>query len=230
MITILLAGQARVGKTTAATYIANHAKKLDYKPILLPFAEAIKDEATKLGYTKEVDPTAYRNFCQGLGESMRKINPDHWINLFMDKWKKYYLKDQEDSQNINKLWKETVVIVDDCRYLNELNLGRFIGAKTVFISRGKRTLEDQNAAWRKHESEEMANKYEEGHPDYQDIFNYVIKNEGTKEEYHAKINERLSLLLDASPFSFVECDCLGCINMRKDNGTDIEKFFRDFFL
>lgn len=227
MITLLIAGQARVGKTTAANYIANLAKKQEYKPIILPFAQAIKDEAAANGLTKENNPEEYRKFCQSIGEGRRKENPDHWINMFKEKWLELHNKDKEAAQSTAKIWKETVVIVDDCRYLNELNFGKSINAKTIFISRGSRVLEDQDADWRNHESEMMANLYEAGDKDYQDIFSYIVKNEGTIKDYHSKLKDRLLNWLDATPYSYLECDCIACQKSRKDEKLSIDEFLMD---
>jgi hypothetical protein len=229
MITILLAGQARVGKTTAATYIASYAKKQEYRPIILPFAQSIKDAAAAAGFSKETNPEEYRKYCQAEGEGRRKENPDHWINLFKEKWLELRKKDEQESQSTDKIWKETVVIVDDCRYLNELNFGKSIGAKTILISKGSRTLAEANADWRKHESEDMANQYELGNKDYQDIFEFVVKNEGTKEDFQHKLKDRLPLWLDATPFSYVDCDCAGCKKMKRDEKVTLEEFFKDLF-
>lgn len=229
MITLLLAGQARVGKTTAANYIANQAKKQEYKPIILPFAQAIKDAAAEAGITKDKSPVEYRAFCQSIGEAKRKENPDHWINLFKEKWLELYEKDVKAAQSLDKIWKETIVIVDDCRYLNELNLGKQLGAKTIMISRGSRVLPEHDADWRKHESEDMANQFEAGNKDYQDIFNYIVKNEGTKEDFNHKLKDRIPLWFDATPFSYLECDCAGCAKMKKDEKISIEDIFRELF-
>lgn len=229
MITILLAGQARVGKTTAAAYISTQAKKQEYKPVILPFAQAIKDAAAEAGLDKETKPEEYRAFCQSIGESKRKENPDHWINLFKEKWLELFDKDKKAAQSTEKIWKETVVIVDDCRYLNELNLGKQLGAKTVMISRGSRVLTDSDAAWRQHESEDMANQFELGNKDYQDLFDYIVKNEKTKEDFHSKLKDRLPLWLDATPFAYAECECTGCQKMRKDETVTLEEFFNDLF-
>lgn len=230
MITLLLAGQARVGKTTAANYIAKYAKAQEYKPVILPFAQAIKEEAKKAGLTKEDNPKEYRAFCQEIGEGRRKENPDHWINQFKEKWLELYRKDNEAAQCEDKIWKETVVIVDDCRYLNELNFGKSIGAKTIFISRGSRKLQDQTADWRRHESESMANNYEGGVKDYQDIFDFIIKNEETEDVFLAKLKDRLPNWLDATPYAYVACDCLACKKMKKDEPMNLEEFFKDLFM
>lgn len=229
MITLFLAGQARVGKTTAANHISAYAKKNDFKPVILPFAQAIKEEAALAGLTKENNPTEYREFCQKIGREKRIDNPDYWVNQFYDKWAVLNKKDAESAQSIDKIWKETVVIVDDCRYLNELNLGRRIGAKTIFISRGSRTLEDQKGSWRNHESEDMANQFELGNKDYQDIFEFIVKNDKTLDKFKEKIDDRIPLFLDLAPQSFCECDCIGCRKMRKDEPVDLTDFFKDLF-
>lgn len=229
MITLLIAGQARVGKTTAANYIAGLAKKQEYKPIILPFAQAIKDEAAAAGLTKENNPEEYRRFCQSIGEGRRKENPDYWVNTFKEKWLELFKKDNEAAQSADKLWKEMVVIVDDCRYLNELNFGKSINAKTIFISRGSRILEDQNAEWRNHESEMMANRYEAGEKDYQDLFGYIVKNEGTISEYHGKLKTRLLKWLDATPYAYIDCDCIACKKMNKDEKLELDEFMRELF-
>lgn len=229
MITIFFAGQARVGKTTAAEIVAKYAKKNDLKPVLLSFAKSIKDEAAAAGLTKESHPVEYRAFCQSIGETKRKQDPDYWIKKFKEQWLELYDKDNKAAQCMDKLWKETVVIVDDCRYLNELNLSKQIGAKTVFISKGTRDLAEAKAEWRQHESEDMANQYELGNKDYQDLFNYVVKNEGDLDEFKDKITDRLQLWLDISPQSYAECDCLACQKMRKDEKISLDEFFKDVF-
>lgn len=229
MITIFFAGQARVGKTTAADIVAKYAKKNDFKPVLLSFAKSIKDAATAANLTKEANPIEYRAFCQSIGEGKRKEDPDYWIKKFKEQWLELYEKDNKASQCLDKLWKETIVIVDDCRYLNELNLGKQLGAKTVFISKGTRDLAENRAEWRSHESEDMANQYELGSKDYQDLFHYVIKNDDTLDSFKEKIQNRLLLWLDISPQSYTECNCLACDKMRKDEKITLEEFFKDIF-
>lgn len=227
MITILLSGQARVGKTTAAEFIADYAKKYDFKPIILPFAKSIKDEAAAAGLSKDTDPHGYRKYCQDIGEGKRKDDPDYWLNLFKKKWKELLNKDTKDSQDENKLWRETVVIVDDCRYLNELNFGRTHGAVTVFLSRGSRGLFEQNGEWRQHESEEMANRTELGDKDYVQMFDWIIKNEGDIQELHTKLFARLPLWLGMVPESYTSCDCIACSKNKKDEKLSLEEFFED---
>ena len=51
---ITISGQARVGKTTTAKFIAEEGFKLGYKPILLPFAGPIKDSAKETRKSIEI--------------------------------------------------------------------------------------------------------------------------------------------------------------------------------
>jgi hypothetical protein len=217
MITILLCGQARVGKTTAANYISKIAKKEGFRPIILPFAEPIKQAAEEAGLFKDKDPEAYRKFCQEQGGGKRKEDPDFWLNKFLDKWKDHWKKDEQAANDPERLWAETVVIVDDCRYLNELNAGKTkMGAVTVFISSGDRELEDPNGEWRKHDSEDMANQKVAGNKDYQDIFEWVIKNDKDQDTYLEKIKERIPYWLGLDASIMCACDCVGCLSYKKD--------------
>lgn len=227
MITILLSGQARVGKTTAAEFIADYAKKNDFKPVILPFAKSIKDEAAAAGLSKDTDPHGYRKYCQEIGEGKRKDDPDYWLNLFIAEWRKLSAKDAKAAQDETKLWKETVVIVDDCRYLNELNFGRLNGAITVFLSHGKRELFESTGEWRNHESEDMANRTENGNKDYVQMFDWIIKNETSLSDLHAKLFQRLPLWLGLVPESYVECNCISCSKNKKDESLTLEEFLED---
>jgi hypothetical protein len=228
MITLLIAGQARVGKTTTASIINSLAKKRDFNPVILPFAAAIKEQAEQQGLTKDKNPDEYRAFCQSLGEGKRKENPDYWVERFKEKWLEYDAADRKASQCFDKLWKETVIIVDDCRYLNELNFGKTIGAKSLFISHGNRELVDANASWRNHESEHMANEYESGNKDYLDIFDFVIHNNKTLTKLSSKIENRIDYLLDINPKTYCDrCQCDPCKYFFSDTGPDIADLFED---
>jgi dephospho-CoA kinase len=225
MITIVLVGKARVGKTTAAEHIAQVAKKnFDCTPVIIPFAKALKDAAAAAGFTKENAPLEYRTFCQTEGEARRKDDPDYWIKKFEEEWRTYAVKDEQLMNNPAKLWKERVVIVDDCRYLNELNLAKRLGAKIVFIASDGRTLEDNDAAWRNHDSEELSNTLDKNMKDHVQYFDFIVKNGGKLEEFTEKLNDRMSLLLDAVGEIYIDCDCVSCKKFRKDETLTVEEF------
>jgi hypothetical protein len=230
MLTILLAGQARVGKTTAATYIAERAKKkFDFKVTILPFAKAIKDAAIAAGLSKEMDPIGYRSFCQTIGEEKRAANPNYWIDQFKDAWNLLCKSDEEEMNDPTELWQERLVIVDDCRYMNELAFGKSIGAIAVFISNGGRALDGKDAEWRKHESEQLANEIEAGNAEYGNMFDWLIKNNGDVDDFHMKLDERMLSLLRIDPVSYAPpCDCIICTKFKKDEALTVDELMRDF--
>lgn len=144
----VLAGPARVGKTTLAKVMAKEAFEAGYKPIMLPFAGPLKEEAEAKGFGKDTDPEGYRKYCQEVGHAKREENQDHWVNLWRSKIEALRAEDSES---------ERVIIVDDCRYLNELAAVQELGGVVWFIHSGTRELIEHDAPWRQHDSEAMAN-------------------------------------------------------------------------
>ena len=229
MIVVFFAGKARVGKTTAANLLSKFAKKHDMNPVILPFAKAIKDAAEMAGLSKDADPKKYRDFCQDIGAAKRAEDPDHWVKMFMNSLLDIQKKDVENMNDPDTFWKERVVIVDDCRYLNEINFGRAIGAEVMFISSGDRKLEDHDAEWRNHESESVANNYENGEKDYKDMFEWVIHNDGSAAAFERKLNERFPIMLGLSPHTWGDkCDCAGCAAFYRDEKISLEDLFGEF--
>ena len=205
---ILLAGQAGVGKSTAAKVLAKEAFERGFVPVLESFAKPIKEEALAKGYDKAKFPRKYRGFCQSLGEIARQENPDHWVGLMKDRLNKIIITEKEELNKGSKYW-ERVVIIDDCRYLNEVNLGFLMRATTVFLSFGKRKV--RKSAWREHESEKLANKIASGDKDLLEIFEHVITNDFTSEEsFVAKIKDHAHILLGFSVEANEDCTCPLC--------------------
>ena len=166
------------------------------KPVLLPFAKPIKDKAAADGYTKEENPQEYRSYCQLMGESARNLDPDHWIDKWVEELKLIEDKEHADIEANKKHW-EYVVIVDDCRYANEVKLCGELGGTLVFVRHGKRSIEDMDAEWREHESEEFANDVEYVSSDDVD---YYIHNDATIRSFNGEIhklsNKLLGVLVD----------------------------------
>jgi hypothetical protein len=171
---ILIAGQAGVGKSTAAKLIAEKAFDQGFVPILLSFAGALKKEAEDKGYSKKENPEKYREYCQLMGATHRETNPDYWVELLNKDVEGHLIKEKESFIEGNKYW-ERCVIVDDCRYINELLYGIERNAIRVFLSKGKRILTD--FAWRNHESEELANTIESHKEGVHKLFNTCINND-----------------------------------------------------
>tara|TARA_R100000231_G_scaffold128797_2_gene99974 strand:- start:7522 stop:8292 length:771 start_codon:yes stop_codon:yes gene_type:complete len=174
---VMLGGRARVGKTTIAKMIAEFAYHLGFKPIFMPFAGPIKDEAERKGYSKEKNSVEYRNYCQGIGASERSKDSDYWVNKWSDQIQNVINLEAEDIERGEKYW-ERVILVDDCRYINEVAKGRDYDAIQIFVSNGDRNIDDQDADWRYHESEMMANNIEAKDPNYKGIFSTILINDG----------------------------------------------------
>ena len=182
----MFSGKARVGKTHAANLIAELAFADGLRPVFLPFAKPIKDKAKSEGYTKEDNPQEYRAYCQHMGETCRAEDPDHWVNLWKEELEKIQDKELDFLRNDTKHW-EHLIIVDDCRYLNEIAMCKELDAHLCFISHGPRMLEDHYGDWREHESEEWANEVERNGQDY-DVDHWIENHNGIK-TYERMIRE-----------------------------------------
>jgi len=227
MIIVLIGGKARVGKTTLANIIAEYCVNNNLTPRMVPFAYGIKKAAELKGLTKTANPKEYRDFCQTLGESMRIKNPDHWVDEWRLKIAEIEKEEQVEMQN-NNSYKERIVIVDDCRYMNEVAIGRKLGANCIFVKQGKRIIEDDSASWREHPSEELANRIETKDKNYSDIFKYIIPNDSTQDVFKKHANKNiptwLGLLADGGR---PECDCEICKANRENRDPDAQKVMEE---
>lgn len=222
MQVIVLGGMARVGKTEVADILEMEAAILGKNPLRISFSTPLKQIcAEKHGYKdprkfKQEMPDVYRVECQKLGASERAIDSDHWVKL----WCKLVASEQEKELQqpvTNEGWKETVIICDDCRYENEIEAVKQFDAITMFICKGKRTLADEDASWRAHESEWMAQKIEAGHDDYDGLFDWMLVNDKGIKELEKKLEPRVSHLLGDAPTRFAEtCTCAECKAFQAD--------------
>lgn len=183
---VMFGGRARVGKTTIAHMVSEFAYHLGFKPVFLPFAGPIKDDASEKGYTKDKDSTEYRNYCQSIGASRRAEDPDYWVERWARKIQDIINLEAEDIERGEKYW-ERVIIVDDCRYFNEVAKGRDFDAVQIFVANGEREIDEQDADWRFHESEMMANNIEAKDPNYKGIFSTILLNDGNLEDLRAVV-------------------------------------------
>lgn len=226
---IMLGGQARVGKTTLAKWLSEFAYNAGYTPVMLPFAGALKEEAEKRGYSKDSNPEEYRAFCQTLGSEMRDQDEDFWVKKFREKVKELYAHEQESLQKDPDTWHEKVIIVDDCRYMNEVAAARDLQALTIFIAPGDRMLIDHAAEWRNHESEEMANKITMGEKDFDNIFHYHLRNDKSLKDFKDKCSGKFEEWFSVLSEGLVEkmCSCELCMSSREDREPDAEALFKD---
>ena len=169
---VVITGQARVGKTTLAKMIAKKVFYLGMKPKLLSFAGPLKKLAEEKGYNKE-DGNIYRKFCQEYGAMRRDEDPDYWVKEFEEGLKHVVDTEARDIQEKKRYW-EHCVIVDDCRYVNEIGLSMKYNATLIFLSFGDREVPEPDEEWRKHHSEALANTLAKGDKEYRDMFTHII--------------------------------------------------------
>jgi len=182
---IVIAGQAGVGKTTLAHYMAKHAFELGLIPKIMSFAGPLKEEAAAKGFDKETHPKEYREYCQTMGVLKRESDPDYWVHKFEDQLEEIAIQETKDLRSGKSFW-ERCVIVDDCRFLNELNAGRKWNARLIFMAYGEREMLDPDGDWRKHESEDLANEVVSGNEDYRNMFSHIVINNRTEKELKEK--------------------------------------------
>jgi guanylate kinase len=226
---IMLGGQARAGKTTLAKWLSEYAYNQGYTPVILPFAGLLKAEAEAKGYSKEKNPEEYRAFCQTLGSNMRQEDADFWVKKFKTKVKSLYEQEQKALKDEPDTWHEKVIIVDDCRYMNELAAARDLRALTIFITPGSRELIEHDAEWRKHESEALAIQIDSGNKDYQNIFHYNIKNDKSLKDFKNKCEDKFEEWFTITAEALLDrlCDCELCLSSREDRDPNGEKVIQD---
>jgi len=98
-----------------------------FQPILLNFADQVKEEVSKLyhlDYDKLQNDSVYKAKHRDKlilhGNNMREINPEYWVNALMAKYKEI------------KFTKQPVIFIPDRRYFNE-NFSKFKVKKLITI-------------------------------------------------------------------------------------------------
>ncbi len=142
---ILLIGPARVGKTTMAKMLATNLLHQGFNPVLLSFADPIKEDLEKQGIVKGMP--AYRQAAIDYGTAARAMDPDFFVKRAKEKIEKLKEKHKE----------KMVAIIDDCRYLNEF----LVHTPSKMLLFGLypdvwKNIEDWNADFRSDPSEALA--------------------------------------------------------------------------
>ena len=228
----MLSGKARVGKTWLAKEIANYAFEQGQIPVLLSFANGIKDAALKRNLTKEDNPKEYREFCQEYGVRKREEDGDYWVRVLRNGINEHRYLEAKAIEVEKKYW-ERVIIIDDVRFMNEVAFGRELNATQIFLSSGRRTLIDSDAAWRSHESEDLANSVEANEKDFEEVFQYYILNEGTQDELLESLEHWFAKWCGIEnpkkpSDSNEECDCTICTAKREGCHANAEDVVAEF--
>ena len=161
MKVILLSGKARSGKNTAAEVIFRK-----YDGITLAFADDIKTIAYDyFGWHGEKDERG-RKLLQDIGTSGRNYNEDIWVNRVI-RLLQWWASGTADHQ---------LAVVTDTRYPNEIQgiKHEFSDVVTIRITR-------DSVEKLKHPSETALDQWTD--------WDYVVENNGTKEEFQRKILE-----------------------------------------
>ena len=219
---IVLAGQARVGKTTLANIIAKSAFDLGLRPKLLSFAGPLKQLAVDKGYDKDKEPQKYREFCQEYGAMKREEDPDYWIKAFESELLNIQRKERAAIKNKEKYW-ERCIIVDDCRYLNEVGLAMKFKASLIFMSFGDRDMPEENEEWRNHHSEEMAKLIDSGDQDYKDIFTHLVINDKDIKHLEEKVQGMIPRWCGVEHPCSSDCQCAACRAKKGERIPEVEK-------
>ena len=149
-----LTGQARAGKTHVARQLMAIAFSKGFVPELVSFADPIKDAAKEQGLTKEKDHVKYRKFCQKFGAEKRSGDPGFFLDEAQMKILTAIDNENLDIECNEKYW-ERIIIIDDVRYQNEVDMILRQGGQLMHICAGER-LPYPKARWRNHESEKLA--------------------------------------------------------------------------
>jgi len=191
---IVIAGQAGSGKTSLARIITKRAYELGLTPKLLSFATPLKELAESRGIGKEDNPKKYRRFCQRIGARMRRKDPDYWVKEFEKRL--LAIREEERKNPTGKYW-ERCIIVDDCRYLNEIKLAHRYASTLIFVSYGSREIPEED--WREHESEELAKIIDSGPNEYRKLFSCILKNQDNLEALERKVSVMVPIWCGVQP-------------------------------
>ena len=161
MKVILLSGKARSGKGTAAEMILGR-----YNGIPFAFADDIKTIAYNyFGWHGEKDELG-RKLLQDIGTTGRNYNRDIWVNDTIDRIQ-WWTRQSSDNQ---------LAVVTDTRYPNEIQRIKHEFSDVVTIRITRDSVEKL-----KHPSETALDQWTD--------WDYVVKNNGSLEEFQKKILE-----------------------------------------
>ena len=228
MFVIGIGGIAGSGKSTAADFIEIESINHDCKPIRLSFADPVRAQAAEeAGFEdwrilKDQNHEMYRILCQSIADAGR---PSKWVNIMHEKLKEIQKEEAEDSCPI---FEERLVIIDDVRYPNELELVNSWQGVTLFIRQGDRPVED-SGAWRAHDSEWLNQQVEAARPEYADSYEWEIFNDRDEVALEKKLMDRLPAFTGVAPNRYSDkCNCTSCKIFRADvSSSEMIDSFRE---
>lgn len=159
---ILINGRAGAGKDEIADYLVEN-----YGYTKVAFAEGIYEIARKyFGMT-----TKDRALLQAIGEKMREIDPEVWVNRAYNR-----------SKELNK------VVISDCRQENEYITGIKLGFYPIRVFADE-TIRKDRIFKRDGVEPDMKLLETKGETGADGFHYYNIENNGSKEELYSKVDE-----------------------------------------
>ncbi len=193
---ISFAGLAGAGKSLAVDTAAKWALENGFTPRLESFAGPLKRAATAIGAIKGGPKDAlYRKFCQIVGTELVR-DPDtvpgitghnYWVDLMELTFD--ILAHEEQSKMDDPTFHEFMVLIDDARYMNEVDSIRTYSGINVFLDAARR-LTDLDAEWRKHSSEDLARDYTSGKLK-DSLFDFSISSNNSSDDLRAIITSMM---------------------------------------
>lgn len=120
---VLLSGKAEAGKTTAARAMRDALNARRIPAVIVPYGQYVKDTAKMLFGWDGVKDEAGRQLLQRWGtNTVREIDPSFWCDTVIRLAK--ILEESSDT---------AVMIVDDCRFPNEIECWDWAGIKYTTI-------------------------------------------------------------------------------------------------
>lgn len=199
MRVIGFAGLARAGKTTATDEVcqwalANNGK---FDPVRVHFAGPLKEAMRAMGAEKGGPrDELYRLGCQHIGTQVFRnpdflpglTGPDYWCDLLSIKLTALAAEEDQRLSALEKgpLFRETLVLIDDVRFPNEVETLRTWQAHIIFVDAYRRMVPTMSDPWRKHISEQLANEYTFGHiPD--ETFDCMLTNNESEASFRRMV-------------------------------------------
>lgn len=176
---IALFGKMRSGKNTVADIL-----KEQYEFKEFAFGDGIGEIITKYFPEAFVNGKPRRHY-QHIGQELRKLNPDVWVNYLFRSVNHYLTQEQADSLIMNRKANENIVITDG-RQLNEAERLKEAGyiiikvetPEDIRIQRIKESGDNFSPEQLNHETEKQVDLIEA---------DVVIKNDGTLEQLKALV-------------------------------------------
>lgn len=164
---IILSGKAQSGKNECADIIKEYYEKIDLKTVVISYASYLKMYAKEVLGWDGSESTKPRDFLQQVGVELikNKINSNMLIDRVIDDIKVYsYFFD--------------IIVISDARFVDEIEVIRknFSNVSVIHVL-GKSndlTFEQQN-----HSTETGLDNYSD--------YDFIINNDGSKEELRNKI-------------------------------------------